>query len=81
MLPDEVLKTSSAACADPPQYEAAQHLGSSVSSCGKSRYISAGYVSRPRLRRAKPLKQLLAIMLVFIVLTLGRGMAPRCAVA
>jgi hypothetical protein len=33
---------------------------------------------------AKPLKQLLAVMLVFtvaIVLTLGRGMAPRCAVA
>jgi hypothetical protein len=32
----------------------------------------------------KPLKQLLAIMLAFtvaIVLTLGRGMAPRCAVA
>jgi hypothetical protein len=34
--------------------------------------------------RAKPLKQLFAIMLVFtvaIVLTLGRGMVPRCAVA
>src|SRR5260370_372862 len=67
-----------------PQYEAAQHLGPSVSSCGRSRHISAGYLSRPSLRRAKPLKQVLAIMLVFtvaIVLTLGRGMAPRCAVA
>jgi hypothetical protein len=41
------------------------------------------YLPRPSLRRAKPLKQLLAIILVFtvaIVLTLGRGMAPRCAV-
>jgi len=56
----------------------------SVSSCGRSRRISAGYLSRPSLSRAKPLKQLLAIMLVFtsaIVLTFGRGMAPRCAVA
>jgi hypothetical protein len=66
------------------QYEAAQHLGPSVFSCGRSRDISAGFRSRPSLRRAKPLKQLLAIMLVLtvaIVLTLGRGVPPRCAVA
>jgi hypothetical protein len=36
------------------------------------------------MRYGNGIKQLLAIMLVFtvaIVLTLGRGMAPRCAVA
>jgi hypothetical protein len=50
---------------------------------GRSRHISAGYLSRPSHPRAKPHKQLLAMLVatVAIVLTFGRGMAPRCAVA
>ena len=44
-----------------------------------SRAIDLRTVDRHPL--ASPLNQLLAIMLVFIVLTLGRAIAPRCAVA
>jgi hypothetical protein len=64
-----------------PQYEAAQHLGPSVSLLQK--FATFPRVIRHRQVSVAPRPSILAIMLVFtvaIVLTLGRGMAPRCAV-
>ena len=56
--------------------------------CGNSCCIAADHLianhAAGKDLAAKPLNQLLAIMLVFtvaIALALGRGMAPRCAVA
>jgi hypothetical protein len=73
----------SAACANPPRTRP-HDISAPRFLRGRSRLISAGFLSRPSLPRTKPLEQLLAITPVFsvaIVLTLRRGMAPRCAVA
>jgi hypothetical protein len=77
MFPDEVFKEFEGLLL--AQIPPVRDLSPSGSSCGRSRHISAGDLSvAPSLSR-----QLLAIMLVSTVataLTLGRGMAPRCAV-